>query len=299
MSYAYDQEGQASPSDVLANDGEGVLVYSGSARPSDAYVALFSTERLHHAWIFESSQDRAVAGTPDQNYANGKSDCAAHERRIPAGEFSYVVACDLNNGSLHGRNTQPYLQGWADQTRELAFGQYGSSDAINQGMHLGGKLQKFWGVVDWNPLGYPDNHPRNIQYWQQLGADLIQLIGTPIPGTDQNLVLKPSWWTASAPAPVTKRTDDMYIGVNINEGWFVVEGGRISSHFVGTPQPPYGVPSDLTGAWGGVPSKQVSDAEVANLKSVPSGGGGGDGSIDYNAMAQAVAAGVTAGVKAL
>jgi hypothetical protein len=301
MSYAYDEsDGRASPSDVLTHDGEGVLIYSGPARPDPGYVDQFSTDQLHHAWIFESQTDRAVQGTPDDQFNNGRSDCSWHETRVPPGEFTYVVACDLNNGSLGGRNTQPYLMGWAEETRESAFGQYGSSDAINQGMRLGGKLQKFWGVVNWNPLGYPNNDPHNIAYWQMLGADLIQLIGTPIPGTDQNLICKPNWWTAEAAAPVPTRTDDMYIGVNKTEGWFVVEGGKVSTHFTGTPGA-FGVPADLNGAWVNVPSHILSDAEVAVLKVVAASGGGGGTvlPIDYTQIQQAVAVGVTQGIRAL
>jgi hypothetical protein len=291
--YAYDQsDGRATPTDVLTHDGEGVLVYSGLDRPDDSYLVPFDTDTLHHAWTFESSRDRAVAGNDDQNYRQGVSDCQWHEGRIPAGYFTYVVACDLNNNSLAGRNTQPYLQGWSDTTREPAFGQYGSSDAINQGMRLGGKLQKFWGVVNWNPLGYPDNHPANIQYWINLGVDLIQLIGTPIPGTDQNIVAKPNWWSASTTAPV-RRMDDMYIGVNKTEGWFIVEGGKISAHFIGTPNA-YGIPSDLSGNWVNVPTHALTDTEVSALKTTPVSGGNNTSVqvIDYDAIQRAVTEGI-------
>jgi hypothetical protein len=176
--------------DVKARGGEGVLVYSGNARPSDDWCKAMRDAGLRLVWIWETDTDAALRGF---DYA--VEQCRIHESRVPPGELTYVAACDVNDGTLAGRDVTAFLRGWAATTREPVFGQYGSSEAIMQGKTVGGKLQRFWGVAPWLRDGRADNHPENLQRWRDMGVHLIQLVGEDIPGTDTNETVQANWWS--------------------------------------------------------------------------------------------------------
>lgn len=226
MAYAYDEMyKRTSVEELNQHDGEGVLVYSGNARPFDQYVNWIRASGKKVVWIFESSVDRALAG-----YQAGVDDCRWHESRVPAGALSYVVACDLNDGLLRGRDVTAYLRGWSDTTREPVFGQYGSSTAIQQGKTVGRKLQRFWGVVNWIVGGGPNNAPQNIEYWKAQGVHLIQLIGSPIGDTDQNMILSPIWHTFAQEENEIVTEEQM----NILGGWMQEQSGAVIKHVEAT-----------------------------------------------------------------
>lgn len=177
--------GPGAPS-IIANGGEGVLTYSFRGQTPD-YLDTIRGAGLASVWIWERNTDSIFNG-----YDYAVSECKLHEANAKPGELTYV-ACDTNDGGVAGRQLAPFLQGWSDTTREACFGVYGSSGAIRQAQAFGGKCSRYWGVVNWINGGGPDNAPQNIDYWRAAGAHLVQLIGSPISGTDENLILKPEW----------------------------------------------------------------------------------------------------------
>lgn len=203
MAVAYDFSVVPGPDPVLLKQSgaEGVLVYSFNARQSDDYLNRCRDLGLKVVWIWERNVDSIL-------FMNGAVECRAHEASAKPGELTYV-ACDLNNGALNGRDVTRFCREWASVTREAEFGLYGSQDAIAQGQRSGiAKLTRWWGVVNWITGGGPNNDPANIRYWGGVGAHLVQLIGSPIPNTDENLILRPEWATIGAPAP-TPEDDDV------------------------------------------------------------------------------------------
>ena len=187
--------------DLVASGARGVLVYSFASRQSDEYLDECRRAGLRVVWIWERDRDSIL-------FMNGADECRAHEASARPGELTYV-ACDVNNGELGGRDVTRFCRQWASATREPEFGLYGSQDAIAQGQASRiPKLTKWWGVVNWITGGGPDNDPRNVVYWQGVGVHLVQLIGSPIDGTDQNLILRDDWATFGTHAP-TLEDDDM------------------------------------------------------------------------------------------
>lgn len=199
MASAYDFSIVPGPAPQALKDAgaEGVLVYSFGARQSDEYLDECRALGLEVVWIWERNTDSIFGG-----YDYAVSECRLHEARAKPGELTYV-ACDTNDSGVGGRDLTPFLRGWSDTTRESVFGLYGSSGAIRQGQRFGGKCARWWGVVNWINGGGPDNAPENIAYWASVGAHLVQLIGSPVDGTDQNLILRDDWATIGAVAPAT------------------------------------------------------------------------------------------------
>jgi hypothetical protein len=212
MDYAYDFSivPGPDPAVLVRANAKGILGYSFGARQSNEYLTRIRATGMKVVWIWERNTDSIF-------YADGVAECKAHEASAKPGELTYV-ACDTNDGGVAGRDLTPFLRDWQATTREAVFGLYGSSGAIRQGMNFGGKLQRFWGVVNWINGGKGDNHPDNIRYWTDVGAHLIQLIGSDIPDTDQNLILKDDWADISGSASTTplgtKETDFMILSSN-------------------------------------------------------------------------------------
>lgn len=194
MSYAYDfsRVPGPGPDEIKANGGEGTLTYGTGVQQSPEYLAGVKASGLQSALIWEHNIDSILGG-----YDYGVSEARAWNASHPEGSVIYL-ACDLNDGALAGRDIRPFVSGWSTELRKGdALGVYGSDDAILQAKSLPA-VTHFWGVVNWLRGGYSNNDPRNIAIWQGIGVDLIQLIGSPIPDTDQNLVLLPTWATAGA-----------------------------------------------------------------------------------------------------
>jgi hypothetical protein len=204
-SYAYDFSAVPGPSAdaIKANEGVGALTYGTGAQQSQSYLNGLSSSGLHLAKIWEHNSDSIIGG-----YQYGVAECQAWEATHDPGMV--YLACDLNDGQLGNRSPLAFVAGWYDTTRENVFGIYGPDHAIIpvRDSIFADKCCRYWGVVNWLEKGYPDNDPRNIAQWSAIGAHLVQLIGSPIPGTDQNLVLQQNWWdTGSAPS----EDDDMII----------------------------------------------------------------------------------------
>jgi hypothetical protein len=204
MATAYDfsQIPGPSPDEITAHGGVGALTYgTGTEQPAD-YLASLDAAGLHHPLIWEHNTDSILGG-----YDYGVSECRAWETSHPPGLV--YLACDLNDGALGGRSVLPFCSGWCSVTREAAVGLYGPDRAILDGIASGiPRLSRWWGVVNWLDGGEPDNAPGNIDRWRTIGAHLIQMIGSPIPGTDENLVLRDDWWTTGGAQP--KVTAPMY-----------------------------------------------------------------------------------------
>lgn len=193
--YDFNRVPGPSPDEVKGADGQGSLIYGTGAQQSDDWVHDHESADLHVVRIWEHNTDSILGG-----YNYGVSECKAFEDANPPGLV--YLACDLNDGALAGRSVVPFCNGWCDTTREATVGLYGPDHAILDGIAMNRpKLSKWWGVVNWLDGGYPDNDPRNIARWTEIGAHLIQLIGSPIPDTDQNLILRDDWWTAGPVAP--------------------------------------------------------------------------------------------------
>lgn len=200
--YAYDFNRVPGPSadEIKANDGAGVLTYGTGTQQDPQYLADLDAAGLKTPLIWEHNVDSILGG-----YQYGADECRAWEASHPAGELVYL-ACDLNDGALAGRTPQllDTCRGWCDTTREAAVGLYGPDDAILAAQQSGiVKLSRWWGVVNWLNGGYADNDPRNIARWTEIGAHLVQLIGSPIPDTDQNLILRDDWWSTGAAPSAT------------------------------------------------------------------------------------------------
>lgn len=211
--YAYDFNRVPGPSarEIADNNGEGALTYGTGQQQSPEYLASLEAAGLHTPLIWEHNIDSILGG-----YDYGVSECKLWEASHPAGKLVYL-ACDLNDGALAGRDPSPFVRGWCDTTREAAVGTYGGDDALNfvRTAQIP-KAQRYWGVVNWIRQGRPDNDPWNIDFWTRWGADLVQLIGSPIPDTDQNLILKPTWWTtggAPTPSDPHRGGDTMHIAL--------------------------------------------------------------------------------------
>lgn len=196
--YAYDFNRVPGPSsdEIRGGGGDGVLTYGTGNKQPQSYIDSIESAGLHVARIWEHNTDSILGG-----YDYGVSECRAFEANNPPGLV--YLACDLNDGALGSRSVVPFCNGWCDTTREATVGLYGPDHAILDGQAMRRpKLSKWWGVVNWLDGGYPDNDPRNIARWSAMGVHLVQLIGSPIPDTDQNLVLDPLWWsTGATPAP--------------------------------------------------------------------------------------------------
>lgn len=221
VTYAYDFSIVPGPGpDVItANAGEGALTYGTGTQQSPDYLASLDSAGLHHVLIWEHNTDSVLGG-----YDYGVSECKAWEASHPPGLV--YLACDLNDGALGGASVQPFCAGWCDTTREAVVGLYGPDRAWTQVRWIVPKMQRMWGVVNWLDGGYANNDPRNISRWTDLGASIIQLIGSPIPDTDQNLILRGDWWTVGAPpapAPSQEDEESMYprIWTTGTGGWFI------------------------------------------------------------------------------
>lgn len=202
MAYAYDfnRVPGPSPDEIKAADGDGSLIYGTGAQQSDAWVKGHHAADLKVVRIWEHNTDSILT-------MDGAAECRTFEANNPPGLV--YLACDLNDAALAGRDVTRFCREWCSVTREDEVGLYGSSTAIAQGQGAGiPKLTKWWGVVNWIVGGGPDNAPQNIDYWTNAGAHLIQLIGSPIPDTDQNLILKDDWWSTGRVVPPTPEDDD-------------------------------------------------------------------------------------------
>jgi len=229
-------------------------------------------------FIFESLTTRAFAG-----FSAGAEDAVWAQGRVsevgyPASCTFAVCAADTPEVSGYEGQISQYFTGWKSVVGSsrllLSYGSKQANDASAQGGAEGP-----WGVGTWN---YGEGRGSYQLPDDPLGAWLLQSGNTPgpLPDTDYNRIYVPidqlrAWGGPQTPQKqsnlgdllaIISRRNKMYIGVNKTEGWFVVEDGRISSHFGGTPQPPFGVPTDLNDTWKIVPSKQVSDADVAKMK---------------------------------
>ena len=72
--------------------------------------------------------------------------------------------------------------------------------------------------------------------------------------------------TQVVPVPDTSIGDGMYISVTKEEGWFVVEGGIISSHFTGKPND-LGIPEELgSPQWQQVPVNEMHPFDMAAIQ---------------------------------
>ena len=202
--YAYDFSRVPGPdaAEITANDGDGALTYGTGTPQPDVYLASLDTAGLHRALIWEHNTDSILGG-----YDYGVAECQAWEATHPPGLV--YLACDLNDGALAGRSIVPFCQGWCSVTREPVVGGYGPDDAMAQVWGTVPKMGRWWGVVNWLQGGAPDNDPSNIARWTTLGASLVQLIGSPISGTDQNLILRDDWWTTSGATVNPDLEDDM------------------------------------------------------------------------------------------
>lgn len=195
---------------IKAHDGEGTLIYGTGRTQSPEYVASLERAGLQVSRIWEHNTDSILGG-----YDYGVSECRIFEANNPPGLV--YLACDLNDGALGNRDPLPFCRGWCSVTREDAVGAYGPDHFILAAQAAAiPKLSRWWGVVNWIQGGGPDNHPTNIAFWNDHGAHLIQMIGSPIPETDQNMVLHPDWHTTGS-APASKEQDDMVL-YSTNEG---------------------------------------------------------------------------------
>lgn len=192
MSVAFDFNEVPGPSadEIKAHEGEGALTYGTGAQQSPEYIAGLEIAGLHTVEIWEHNVDSILGG-----YEYGVAECQSWEASHPAGKLVYL-ACDLNDGALAGRDPSPFVHGWSDTTRESDVGTYGGDDALNKVRAASiAKATRWWGVVNWIEGGGPNNAQSNIDFWTNWGAHLVQLIGSPIANTDQNLILKPNWWS--------------------------------------------------------------------------------------------------------
>lgn len=203
--FAYDFSRVPGPSaqEIADNEGQGMLGYSFAFRQSDELLETYRKAGQKVVWIWERNTDSIYGG-----YDYAVEECKRHEARVQPGELTYV-ACDTRTPG----DVVPFLRGWNDTTREDVFGIYGPDFAIKAAQQYGNKCQRFWGVVNWIVGGKPNNHPDNITYWTNAGVHLIQLIGSPIDATDQNLIVKPDWWSTGAikTAADLGRRKSMYI----------------------------------------------------------------------------------------
>lgn len=261
-------------------DGQGALVYGTGAQQDPDYIAGLEAAGLHVVRIWEHNTDSILGG-----YHYGVSECQAWEAAHPPGLV--YLACDLNDGALAGRSVVPFCNGWCDTTREPTAGLYGPDHAILDGIAMNRpKLSRWWGVVNWlDPnTGYagPDNDPRNIERWTQIGAHIVQLIGSPIPDTDQNLILRDDWWTTGTPTPPPKKRG--------HEMELLISPTRALSHTAGVldaqfPDPTVrynDIPTSASGFLTANPGAQVShvgeetyDRVLAKITAPPSAPGSG------------------------
>lgn len=277
MKYAYDfsRVPGPSPGEMKANDGDGILIYGTGRQQSQEYVDACEEAGLHTARIWEHNVDSILGG-----YAYGVSECLLFEANNPPGMV--YVACDMNNGALAGRDITPFLRGWASVTREPKFGLYGSDDALNQGRNAGiDKLTHNWGVVNWIRGGYANNDPRNIAFWTSWGADLIQLIGSPVGDTDQNLVLNDSWWDTGDSSEDEDEVKPYYLTKKSNPNVGIWTSDGIFRRWVGPDEWKFIV--DIAQLFGSPPPGvlSVSDqwwdslTDASHTTDVGAGGGGG------------------------
>lgn len=249
------------------------LRYTGNARPDAGWVSAV-TQHSRVTFIQETTSTRS-----QQGFLAGVYDCQFAEPRAravhPNVESIAVVVSDGWRGDVW--DCSEYGRGWAS-VATIAFFPYGAvpiceSFIVGAGsspLNLGGTwVPETWGA----------------------GTLMSQVVGpSPIDNTDLNHVWAPYYPTTPIIAPSWKDYD-MHIGVNKAEGWFVVDGGKLTSHFTG-PDVGFGVPQDATtGQWPNVPAKVYTDAEVAELKKGVSVGSVSV-DIDYVKMAQAVTAGM-------
>lgn len=284
-------DGTISSQDVLNGGGAFVIRYLGGSG------SLTPTERddLHSKGIAILLVMEQEADMSEKGYARGAQ--AAQVANAQADTLGYPADCPIFYADDYND---------ADPNQEADFlnGVY-SVGGRRPGMYSGGNVLLTvkgqhpdlytWRVETW----YPDLFPE---------PDLEQLANTRTPAMpgvvpdsyDTNLLYHPlPMWgpsgTVNVGGPITPTTAqprrNMYIGVNKNEGWFVVEGGKLSSKFTGAPGA-FGVPADLAGKWTEIPAKPVSDSEVAALKAGGSTGGSVSVAFDYAAFANAVTQGI-------
>ena len=214
-----------------------------------------------------------------EGYVAGQVDCVFAERRAREIHPQVAsIAVVVSDGNYADRwDAREYARGWSDYAT-IPFFPYGAvpiCESFISGAH-GLVLRGTWVPETWG-----------------LGTFMSQVVGfSPIPSTDLNHVWAP-YYPVVIDIPTPPEEYDMHIGVNKAEGWFVVDGGRITSHFTG-PDVGFGVPQDATtGQWPNVPAKGYTDVEVALLKLGPSIGRV-QIEMDYAKMTEAVTAGIRA-----
>lgn len=285
-------DGLIKAQDVVNGGGSFVIRYLGGS----AILTPLERDDLHAQGIAILLVMEQEADMTEKGYARGVQ--AARAANTQADSLGYPGDCPIFYAD-------DYNDPDPNQEADFMNGVY-SVGGRPVGMYGGGNVLavvksqhpdlRTWRVETWYPAAYPD-------------PDVEQLANTrnpAMPGVvpdsyDTNLLYHPlPMWGPSGtiiiggPAlpPTSQRRINMYIGVNKNEGWFVVEGGKLSSKFTGAPGA-FGIPADLTGKWTEIPSKVVSDAEVVALKTGGSTiGGSVSVAFDYTAFAAAVTQGI-------
>ena len=250
--------------------------YTGNARPEKSWVDAVLEHSLV-TFIQETTSQRSQEGPQAGVYDCQFAEYRARQRMSNPLSIIYVVS-DGNYADVW--DAGPYGSG-IGSVATIPFLFYGTP-AICKSAALGAGN---------SPLNLMGDHVPET--WGGTSAPMRRLITqhvgpSPVPNTDLNTVH--DYYYPVAPVAPAWKDYDMHIGVNKTEGWFVVDGGKITSHFTG-PAGAYGVPADLAGKWVEVPSKVYTDAEVNELKKGVSVGSVSV-DIDYEKMAQAVTAGM-------
>jgi hypothetical protein len=265
MNNAVDAEyARPSAAELLAAEVD-ILVYTGNARPDTNYLNDLRGANVCVAFIQETdsarSQEGYQAGVYDALFADGRTSQVGYPTSCA---IAYVVsdgnAEDPNYGA---NNISDYGEGVAD-TSKRPFFFYGNRYAVDAAVVGAKRNPKAFCLGGWVPSTWGADRGEDLMVQE---ANL----SSPIADTDYDSVYKfyAAWGMPFPPLPgpskPTVRNDDMHIGVNTHEGWFVVDGGRVCFHFVGAAGA-FGVPSDLSGLWTQVPAHAYSDAEVTAAK---------------------------------
>jgi hypothetical protein len=225
------------PAELVANNISDCLLYCGPAMPDNGYIQQLLAAGLSVTFIEETRQDPYVggydAGVARVRYAEGRVVAAGY----PADCTIVYVLSDQNvamPGAAQEAMVADHARGIDDATTRPAWMGYGNRTAIDAARTTSPKM-----LYSWVPAT-----------WRYDATDtLVQQIGSPINGTDVNVIQTPNWgqWGGSSPgpAPASPEVAEMFIAVGRTiygvAVAFLVSGGRTFRTFDGA-EGGYGIP---------------------------------------------------------
>ena len=236
MQYGYDEAQAVTPqrlAQIKANGGTLVMRYlTGQYATNADEIAMIHAAGLDFLAMFEQAADRAVTGGYAGGFADGLVARTAYQKcGAPAG-WAIVFAVDTSVPATEfpavGAYFDGVLAGLASVYEGKVYGEPALLDyLVNTGRAHGGQFQA--APTAWGPNGAALSP----------NAGLRQLVGSPVPATDQDQILRTDLgaWPAN-PTPQPAEDESMYLIVKdpASDAQYVVHPGlKWKRHIISHP----------------------------------------------------------------